>query len=84
MSVCREHYKEIFNSPRPGLAWNAKYPHILPQGGVEGDTEYDTRYIALRHGDARVLPRWFTWDNNQRSPFGLTARTSRHQMRSSQ
>ena len=75
-----EFYKEIHHGERPELAWGAKYPHILPQGGVEGCTEYDHCYVPLRPGDGRVLPRWFTWhDKHQRSPFGLTARTKQQQ-----
>ena len=75
---CSEYYKEIRSSQRPDLAWNAKFPHMLPQGGVEGETEYDHRYIPLRPGEGRVLPRWFTWSKeDQRSPFGLTAARTR-------
>ena len=82
---CSEYYKEIRSSERPDLAWKAKFPHMLPQGGVEGETEYDHRYIPLVPGDgSRVLPRWFTWAQaDQRSPFGLTAARARQPVSSS-
>ena len=27
------------------MAVNAKRAHILPQGGIDGDTEYDDEYV---------------------------------------
>ena len=38
-----EYYKEFDKPGRPDLAWKAKNPHILPQGGVDGETEYEDR-----------------------------------------
>ena len=38
-----EYYKQYEKPGRPDLAWKAKNPHILPQGGVDGETEYEDR-----------------------------------------
>ena len=39
-----EYYKEYSTNARPDLAYRAKLPHILPQGGVAGETEYEHRW----------------------------------------
>ena len=41
---CSEYYKEYSTAARPDLAYRAKLPHILPQGGVAGETEYEHRW----------------------------------------
>ena len=38
-----EYFKEYADHHKQGISYNAKLPHILPQGGVDGDTEYDDR-----------------------------------------
>ena len=42
--ICSEYYKEYSTTARPDLAYRAKLPHILPQGGVAGETEYEHRW----------------------------------------
>merc|ERR1712012_1297705 len=71
-----EYYKHYADPWRPGLAYSAKLPHILPQGGVSGETEYEDRYVPKRSIDSRVMPRWYTWnqDHQLRSPFGVSAK----------
>ena len=44
LPCCSEYYKEYSTTARPDLAYRAKLPHILPQGGVAGETEYEHRW----------------------------------------
>ena len=44
LPLCSEYYKEYSTAARPDLAYRAKLPHILPQGGVAGETEYEHRW----------------------------------------
>ena len=44
-SCFSEYYREFSHPDRPDLAYNAKLPHILPQGGVAGETEYEHRWL---------------------------------------
>ena len=45
-----EYYKEYSTAARPDLAYRAKLPHILPQGGVAGETEYEHRWTQYCEG----------------------------------
>ena len=39
----REEYRGHPNPGRSPMSMNAKLPHMLPQGGIDGDTEYDNK-----------------------------------------
>ena len=45
LEYCREKYQKYNNINRSEMAVNAKRAHILPQGGIDGDTEYDDEYV---------------------------------------
>ena len=70
-TTSRSHFLPHTPGPAPGLK---PRPHLLPQGGVQGNTEYDHKYRELDPEESRLLPPWYTW-SQQRSPFGLEART---------
>ena len=59
IDICSEYYKEYADPWRPGLAYNAKLPHILPQGGISGETEYEDRYCHnhMSQSDTDIVQR---------------------------